>query len=555
MPYDANKPGVSLKADEGKCAFITNEVESTFLRLPFVKPYRETGVSRVDSFTVTVAIPLSYEKSKSKKYPVVILSSGPNFMGSAIEMMRGIAGTKEVEECIVIDHHDPLLSAEDAQLQAARVESIITWCRSKFRVKGGEVALLLTRHNAPSISALMSKVESLADRIIIADVALESSDWIKHCAVQRNERPRIAWSTRQNLSGSTLNGIAYNSIAETSDEGCVIPALIHGVRTFWSTGHAYGQEMMSLKAPLVSAMLTRAVPFIRIAKKLSGEGKQVVGASNRHVFRSEIMDRNFEIFVSLPAKPLEDGKVYPAVFALDANTTWSCVMETATRMSAANEIADVITIGIGVPRSEGDISFGLRRFEELSPPVTEAAFANPLGRFFLSIFAMFGKNARDHFGLAPKFHCFVSQELLPALASTLPMDFSRLYLVGHSAAGTYIGYEAAQATTPFKAFGAFSPGVAISDSWMLKRDGGLAKTGKARDILVTIGGDEKANAFNTLAGIPQSEQYASEVKGDIACSVEYICLDNETHSSVFPRTLALFLGRMFGNQQTGPRHV
>lgn len=555
MPYDANKPGVLLKADEGKGAFITNEVESTFLRLPFVKPYRETGASRGDSFTVAVAIPLSYEKSKSKKYPVVIISSGPNLMGSAIEMTRGIAGTKEVEECIVIDHYDPLLSAEEAQLQAARMESIIAWCRSKFRVKSGEVALLLTKHNAPSISALMSKAEPLADRIIIADVAVESSDWIKRCAVQRNGRPRIAWSTRQHMPGPTSNGISYNRLDEASDEGCVIPALIHGVRTFWSTGHAYGQEMMSLKGPLVSAMLTRAVPFIRIAKKLSGEAKPVIGASNRHVFRSKIMDRNFEIFVSLPAKPLQDGKVYPAVFALDANTTWSCVMETASRMSAANEIKDVITIGIGVPRSEGDISFGLRRFEELSPPVTEAAFVNPLGRFFLSIFAMFGRNARDHFGLAPEFHRFLSQELLPTLAPMLPMDSSRLYLLGHSAAGTYIGFEAAQASTPFKAFGAFSPGVAISDSWMLKHDGGLAKTGKARDILVTIGGDEKTNAFNTLAGIPQSEQYASEVKADIACSVEYMCLDNETHSSVFPRTLALFLSRMFGNQQAGICHV
>lgn len=552
MPYDTNQFGVSLKADESDCAFITNEVESTYLRLPFVKPYRETGALRADSFTVTVAVPLSYEKSKSKKYPVVVLSSGPNFMGSAIEMTRGIAATKEVEECIVIDHHDPLLSEEDSQLQAARLESIIAWCRSKFRVKSGEVALLLTKHNAPSVSLLMNKAGSPVDRIIIAGAEVESSAWN---VVPINGRPRATWSTRQSSSASTSNGIVYNRLDEASDEGCVIPALIHGVRTFWSTGHAYGQEMMSLKGPLVSAMLSRAVPFIRFAKKLSGQGSQLVGAPNRHVFRSEIMDRNFEIFVSLPSRPLSKGKTYPAVFALDANTTWSCVMETATRMSSTNEIADVITIGIGVPRAEGDISFGLRRFEELSPPVTEAAFANPLGRFFISIFAMFGRNVRDHFGLASEFHQFLSKELLPKLAQELPIDLSQLYLLGHSAAGTYIGYEAAQATTQFKAFGAFSPGVAISDNWMLKSDGGLAKTGKVRDILVTIGAEEKTNAFNTLAGIPQSEEYASKLKSDTSCSVEYLCLDDETHSSVFPRALALFLNRMFGNQQAGISHV
>lgn len=555
MPYDANKSGVSQKTDASDCAFLIDADESTYLRLPFVKRYNETSASRVDSFTVTVAIPVSYEKAKKKKYPVVILSSGQNYMGSAIEMTRGMAATKEVEECIVINHDDALLSEQDSLLQAGRIESIIAWCRSEFRVKSGEVALLLTKHNAPSISACVNKAKPLADRIIVANVAVESAVWVKHCAALYNGRPRIAWSARQSLPVAALNGIAYNSLDEASGEGGAIPALIHGVRTFWSTGNAYGQEMMSLKGPLVSAALSRAVPFIRVVKTLSGERKQTAVVPSRHFIRSKIMGRDFEIFVSLPARRPRDGNEYPAVFALDANTTWSCVMETTARMSAANEMEDVISIGIGTPRSEGDISFGLRRFEEFSPPASDAAFANPLGRFFISIFAMFGRNAREHFGLAPEFHRFLSEELLPKLAQVLPIDLSRLFLLGHSAAGTYIAYEAAQASTPFKAFGAFSPGVAISDSWMLKRDGGLAKTGKVRDILVTIGGDEKANAFNTLAGIPQSERYASEVKGDASCSVEYLCLDNETHSSVFPRALAFFLSRMLGNQQAGISHV
>jgi predicted alpha/beta superfamily hydrolase len=230
-------------------------------------------------------------------------------------------------------------------------------------------------------------------------------------------------------------------------------------------------------------------------------------------------------------------------------------METAARMSSSGEIEDVITIGIGVPRAEGDISFGLRRFEELSPPVTESAFRNSLGRFFISIFAMFGKNARDHFGLAPQFHQFLSLELLPALMKWLSMDQSRLYLVGHSAAGTYVAYEAVQTGTPFKAFGAFSPGVSISDSWMLKPDGGLANSGNELDMLVTIGGDEKSNAFNALAGIPLSQRYVLEMKHNALRNVEYRCMEGETHTSVFSRALALFLSRMLGRQPVERTHV
>lgn len=555
MPDGANKSVVSPSASANECLFLINADESTFLRLPFVKRHREATTSPVDSFTVTVALPLSYEKSKAAKYPLLILSSGQHFIGSAIELTRGLALSKEAGACIIVNHDDALLAEGDSGLQAAKIEKIIAWCRSRFRVKPGEVAILLSQHNAASISALMDTSRAVVDRIVIADANIESAKWVQQVAVLREGRPSIAWSTRKLALAMTSNGIAHHRLDEASDEGCVVPALIHGVRAFWSTGLLYGDEMMPLSRPWVSAVLSRAVPFISFLRKPFGESSNKGGEPSRYVFQSKILGRNFEIFVSLPASPPRSAAGYPAIVALDANSTWSTVMETAARMADANEIEDVVAIGIGVPRSEGDISFGLRRFEELSPPVDAAAWVNPLGRFFVSIFAMFGRNATKHFGLAPQFHQFLTQELLPTLTPILPIDPSRLHLVGHSAAGTYVAYEAAQADTPFKFFGALSPGVAISDSWMLKRDGGLAKSGNELDMLVTIGGDERSNAFNTLAGIPQSERYASEMKADALCNVEYLCLDGETHTSVFPRALALFLSRMFGHQTVKTDHA
>ncbi|HSW14277.1 MAG TPA: alpha/beta hydrolase-fold protein, partial [Solimonas sp.] len=259
--------------------------------------------------------------------------------------------------------------------------------------------------------------------------------------------------------------------------------------------------------------------------------------------------RDFEIFVSLP-RQLRPGSNCAAVIALDANSTWSCVSEIATRMARAGEIDDVITVGIGTPRTEGDVAFGLRRFEELSPPAGEVAFQGDLGRFFLSIFATFGLDARKHFGLAPLFHRFLSEELLPMLLRTLPIDPARLCLVGHSAAGTYAAYEIAQPDSLFAGVAVLSPGVRISDDWMLKADGGLGGIAHRKQVFVAIGGAERDNAFNKLAGIPLSERYADALRqqgaGD---NIDYACLDGETHTTAFARAYALFLARRFARTE------
>ena len=524
------------------CPYIIDTAEAARVRFPYVECHVVRGAQPSDSISVTIALPLSYHRNKHRRYPMLLLSDGSDLLGSAIEMARVLAATREARECIVVSHDDAWLAPADADAQAARLMRVVEWCAERYRIARGEVAVFASGRGMASARRLLARQPREIDRWIVADDGSGTGEWLVLSEQTFKGRTRIAWTGAQLPDDRALVSTAFKRMPEAMREELCVPALTHGIRTLWGGSHAYGDNVMPLSKPWVARALMLAKPLIRRLRALPEPTP--AGVRNRHVLRSDILDRDFEIFVSLPHRVPNDSTTLPMVIALDANTTWSCVAETASRMGRAGEIEDVIVVGIGVPRAEGDIAFGLRRFEELSPPSGPDAFEGALGRFFLSIFALFGRDARAHFGLAPQFHRFLVGELLPSLLKSLPADPSRLSLVGHSAAGTYAAFELAQIDTPFKHFAILSPGVSISDHWMLKLEGGLNTKAPGRQVLVTIGAEEQHNAFNILAGIPQSSRYAQALKTRAPTArIDYAVLDRETHTTVFPRALAMVLAQ------------
>jgi acetyl esterase/lipase len=110
----------------------------------------------------------------------------------------------------------------------------------------------------------------------------------------------------------------------------------------------------------------------------------------------------------------------------------------------------------------------------------------------------------------------------------------------------FVGYALAQPASPFSHFAVLSPGVAIGQHWMMQPDGGLRPQPSARPVLVALGGEERTNAFNDLAGIPQSEHYADALRAATGAPVEFHELPGESHTTVFPRVVPLVLARWFG---------
>ena len=478
------------------------------------------------ALTMQAALPRRYCKSRRRQCALLILLEAGDLFGSAVEMSRLLAGSREVQECIVVDASG--IAAGDARALAALVAA----CRRRYRVSAGQVALFGHGSTAEALLGAFAKGIAGAPFCIVGSAAP-----IKRQMPTPAAETSIAWTIAGKAVSERQPGISWKLLPEASAVGLAIPALLHGLRTFWGRAHQYGDEVMPLTHAAIHHSARALAPLLR---RLARRPVFAPNRANPQVVRAQAMGRDFEVFVALPQgiKPPQGG--FPLLIALDANGGFATVVETVARLARAGETEPAIVVGIGTPRAEGDLEFGFRRFEELSPPMAaDYRFDDVLGRFFRALFALRGQDARVQLGQAPAFHDFIASELLPQLLTSLPVNAQAVSLLGHSAAGTFVAYALAQPQSPFSGFLCLSPGVAISGGWMMRNAASsLAQRGRPAKLFVALGGEELHNRFNGIAGIPETLPWVQRLRAhglpDAKCHV----LQGETHTTVYPRALA-----------------
>ncbi|MEN9678519.1 MAG: hypothetical protein RIS76_4415, partial [Verrucomicrobiota bacterium] len=67
------------------------------------------------------------------------------------------------------------------------------------------------------------------------------------------------------------------------------------------------------------------------------------------VVTSSITKRKYQISVALPDGYREQNKVYPVLYAVDANTEFGTLVETARTMEGEDLIPNIVFVGIGYP--------------------------------------------------------------------------------------------------------------------------------------------------------------------------------------------------------------
>jgi predicted alpha/beta superfamily hydrolase len=505
---------------------------------------RLEGIERFDirqggrDWSAAAGLPRSYLKSR-RRYPLLLLLNASGLFGSAIEMSRALAASGEVRQCIVVDLADPPLH------DPALLSSVVRQCIERFRVEAAEVAVFAYDRAAQPLLGIYQEGIAGVSRWILGTT--NAAGAVRHLPTQV-QPASLAWTVCTLPTGSADEHahVKWKLVPELSGEGLAVPALIHGLRAFWGRNHRYGDEVLALGKPLVSACLRALAPVLgAFAPRPAGTATP---PGQRHVVRSSVMGRDFEIFVSLPARSGNSGRRYPTLFALDANAGFATVAETAARLSARGEIGQIAVVGIGTPRTQGDIEFGYRRFEEFSPPADASyRFDDELGRFFSSLFAIRGQDARTQMGQAPGLWRFIVDELLPGLLQQYPMDSGDLTLLGHSAAGTFVGYALAQSDSPFHGYICLSPGVGICGEWMLREAERWQRTTKApARVYAAVGSEEMSNRFNGIAGIPLTQAYFTLLQERGRGCGEYHELQGETHITVYPRALVQALKVLFG---------
>ncbi|HSW14282.1 MAG TPA: alpha/beta hydrolase-fold protein [Solimonas sp.] len=511
-----------------------------------------------------IALPDSYASAKRRRYPLVIVLDADGLFGSAVEMSRMMAFTSEVRESIVVglQHGGGERAADTAEQTLAEISSeILPWICSHYRVGAGEVALFGA--GAASVVALQGMLGGIdgIDHYIIGEQDFDrcSAEGLSYPARGGTSARRLAltaatgkhpgrgdsasWNELGRTMATLANGnlqVSVNTLEDIAASSVALPALLHGLRQFWSTRKTYGEDVTSLRQPLLMAVLERLSPLFRL---LNQAPPRPVDIGNPWLLHSESMGRHFEVFVALPASYREGAtRRYPALVVLDATIEFSTAAESAAVMAAAGDIDELIVIGIGVPRSEGPRECGFRRLEEFSPPVDGYAFNDDLGRILRSMYSMRGQDARERLGRAPEFLKFLSDELLPRLQGSLRIDSDDLGLLGHSAGGTFVAWALMQQDSPFRRYFAVSPGVGISGFWLLRQPDTQPVSSRAECIVLTLGSEEKTNLFNRIAGIPDTDELARRLQGlQPQLEVRYRCFEGETHSSIYPRAVALSL--------------
>lgn len=513
-----------------------------------------------------VALPKTYEGSRRGRYPLLFVLDAASLFGSAVEMSRLMSDTSENRECIVVGL--PGLGGDASVEAAGRLAALIggeilDWCRQHYRVEEGEVALYGCDAAAGVVlQALLGGVAGIG-RFIVGEYDLARSSAVLRRFRDLPAKPGAGRKLSLTASGrgSAVDWQEFGKAVSKAAGGATVtvrwqaglgagtlalPALLDGLRSFWATGKNYGDNVVPMKKPVLNGLLELLSPLFR---RLRRRPPTDFDPANRQLLRAEKMARNFEIFVSLPASHMPGSlRRYPALFVLDANIEFSTVAEAAARMAAAGEIAETVVVGVGTPRSEGPMEFGFRRFEEFSPPSPPGyGYNDDLGRIFRSLFAVRGQDARRRLGRAPALHDFLVGELLPLLQRQLPIDTADLGLLGHSAGGTFVAYSLYRPDSPFRRYFAVSPGVGISDSWLIKHAPASDISPSARLVVLTVGGLEMDNAFNCIAGIDRTGELGQHLRErrpqlDLHCE----CLEGETHSSVYPRAVALSLRAGYG---------
>lgn len=478
------------------CPHVIGLHEAACIRLPHVETHAMPMPG--GGTQVCVALPMSYAKKRRRKYPLVVVLDATGLVGSAIEMSRMMAETGEIREAVLVCVEGPQARSADAELSAWLTDVLIPRCTRRYRIAREDGLLAGRTQTVASLGVAIG--EAGRSRLAVRPLA--------------GTHP-AAWTA----------------------------SLVGQLRSFLGTGVPYGRKAVPMRHAAVMHLLTACSPLL--ARR--SEAPPSTAPESPYLFRSKSLDRDFEVFVSLPASwKAGSGRRYPALVVLDANIAFSTVAEMAASLAQAGEIAELVVIGVGVPRSEGPLRFGMRRFEEFSPPADGYTFDDELGRIFRSLFAICGQDARDRMGRAPEFLAFLSNELLPRFEKTLSLDPEDAGIFGHSAGGTFAAFALAQPRSPFRNYIAVSPGIGIAGSWLMRQPITPPYfTGRPVQVFASIGGLEPTNAFNRIAGIHDTEAYAARLKGLSNVRVRTRCLEEETHSSTLPRAVAAALTAIY----------
>jgi len=259
-----------------------------------------------------------------------------------------------------------------------------------------------------------------------------------------------------------------------------------------------------------------------------------VMSTEKRIFHSEIINDDFEIYVSLPYKYLMSDTTYPVLYCLDANIKFSSISSVANNLGTlTKEIPEIIVVGIAYPFKDlADWVVGRQRdYTPTENKETEKYWGDRLSK------ATGRNDIIVQTGQADNFLNFISDELIPFIESNYRVSPNDRAIHGTSLGGLFTMYALLKHPELFQRYFASSPSIHWEDTLMYNLEKDLAAS---RD-------DLPVNLFMCVGGL-EREYYIKNMKkmSELLRSRNYPNLklqthvfENETHGT----TVSASLGR------------
>jgi predicted alpha/beta superfamily hydrolase len=256
-------------------------------------------------------------------------------------------------------------------------------------------------------------------------------------------------------------------------------------------------------------------------------------STETRILHSDIVDENFELYISLPYDYSVSDTSYPVLFSLDANRSYGIVNNMVNILSFPyNEIPSMVVVGIGYPMQglEDWVVGRVRDFTPIISPETED--------YWQSSYDIEVKT-----GGSAKFMEFLCNELIPFIESNYRVSDSDRSLFGYSASGRFALYALFHHPEKFKRYFAGSPSISGDNEILFKYEDEYAASHKDLPVrlFMSVGGLESPWMIKNMNKM--SEQLLSRNYPNL--ELETQIFENETHSSCYSGSIGRALKVLF----------
>lgn len=262
--------------------------------------------------------------------------------------------------------------------------------------------------------------------------------------------------------------------------------------------------------------------------------------TEKRIFHSEIINDDFEIYISLPYSYAKTDTIFPVFFNLDANISFGITDNVVHILSTLNkEIPEMVVVGIAysIKGIEDWAAWRCRDFRPTSHPDKDKVWQDRLIK----------GSGRDDIvvasGNADKFLAFIQVELIPYIESHYRVSASDRAIGGVSSSGLFTLYTLFQNPELFQRYFAGSPSISWDEPYMYKLENDFAASNKDLPVrlYMCVGGLESEsyiNNMNKMTELLLSRKYPN-------LEIETLIFENETHGSIYQASISRALKMLY----------